>query len=55
MSQPSLPLPEDVLSYIYTSLFVSRPEPVYLRIEQAVLQLSLGKLTGLGGGGAGGE
>jgi hypothetical protein len=31
------------------------PRPLYLRIEQAVLQLSLGKLTGLGGGGAGGE
>jgi hypothetical protein len=27
---------------------------IYLRMAQAVLQLSLGKLTGLGGGGAGG-
>lgn len=36
----------------YTPLSASQ---IYLRIEQAVLQLSLGKLTGLGGGGAGGE
>jgi hypothetical protein len=42
--------------------YIHRPYPpcletpvLYLRIEQAVLQLSLGKLTGLGGGGAGGE
>lgn len=27
----------------------------YLRLPQAVLQDSIGKLTGLGGGGAGGE
>jgi hypothetical protein len=44
--------------YIYNSISTSasqaQPLVLYLRIEQAVLQLSLGKLTGLGGGGAGG-
>lgn len=36
-------------------LLETKTPELYLRIEQAVLQLSLGKLTGLGGGGAGGE
>jgi hypothetical protein len=43
------------LQSVSTYTTPSRPLGLYLRIEQAVLQLSLGKLTGLGGGGAGGE